>query len=122
LTTPLRRKTEAKLRQMRWSPGQIRGLAMRTGVKLSHEQFYQMIWQDKRDGGDLWRSLRRREKRYNERGGKKARRGVILDCIDISERPTNPSGRLGGRYLCQCRTHGRLANAGRAQNLIGQNH
>jgi IS30 family transposase len=46
-----------------------------------------MIWQDKRDGGDLWCSLRRRGKRYNKRGGKNAGRGLIPDRIDISERP-----------------------------------
>ena len=47
----------------------------------------QMIWQDKRDGGDLWRSLRRRGKRYNKRAGKTAGRGLIPNRIDISERP-----------------------------------
>jgi transposase, IS30 family len=46
-----------------------------------------MIWQDKRDGGDLWRSLRRRGKRYNKRAGKNAGRGLIPNRIDISERP-----------------------------------
>src|SRR3984957_20214910 len=46
-----------------------------------------MIWQDKRDGGDLWRSLRRRGKRYNRRAGKNAGRGLIPNRIDISERP-----------------------------------
>ena len=60
LTAPLRRKIEAKLRQMRWSPEQISGWRFEQGIKLSHERIYQMIWQDKRDGGDLWRSLRRR--------------------------------------------------------------
>ena len=88
LTAPLRRKIEAKLRQMRWSPEQISGWLCEQGVKLSHERIYQMIWQDKRDGGDLWRSLRRRGKRYNKRGGKNAGRGLIPDRIDISERPT----------------------------------
>jgi hypothetical protein len=39
---------------------------------LSHERIYQMIWQDKRDGGNLWRSLQRRGKRYNKRAGKNA--------------------------------------------------
>jgi hypothetical protein len=34
-----------------------------------------MIWQDKRDGGNLWRSLRRHGKRYNKRAGKNAGRG-----------------------------------------------
>ena len=88
LTAPLRRKIEAKLRQMRWSPEQISGWLFEQGIKLSHERIYQMIWQNKRDGGDLWRSLRRRGKRYNKRGGKNAGRGLIPDRIDISERPT----------------------------------
>ena len=88
LTAPSRRKIEAKLRQMRWSPEQISGWLCEQGIKLSHERIYQMIWQDKRDGGDLWRSLRRRGKRYNKRGGKNAGRDLIPDRIDISERPT----------------------------------
>jgi IS30 family transposase len=87
LTAPLRRKIEAKLRQMRWSPEQIRGWLCEQGINLSHECIYQMIWQDKRDGGDLWRSLRRRGKRYNKRAGKNGGRGMIPNRIDISERP-----------------------------------
>jgi IS30 family transposase len=55
LTAPLRCRIEAKLRQMRWSPEQISGWLCEQGIKLSHECIYQMIWQDKRDGGDLWR-------------------------------------------------------------------
>jgi IS30 family transposase len=87
LTVPVRRKIEAKLRQMRWSPEQISGWLRDQGIKLSHERIYQMIWQDKRDGGNLWRSLRRHGKRYNKRAGKNAGRGLIPNRIDISERP-----------------------------------
>jgi IS30 family transposase len=87
LTAPVRRKIEAKLRQMRWSPEQVSGWLRDQGIKLSHERIYQMIWQDKRDGGNLWRSLRRRGKRYNKRAGKNAGRGLIPNRIDISERP-----------------------------------
>jgi len=87
LTAPLRRKIEAKLRQMRWSPEQISGWLFKQGIKLSHERIYQMIWQDKRDGGDLWRCLRRHGKRYNKRAGKNSGRGLIPNRIDISERP-----------------------------------
>ena len=87
LTVPTRSKIEAKLRQMRWSPEQISGWLSEQGIKLSHERIYQMIWDDKRDGGNLWRSLRRRGKRYNKRAGKNAGRGLIPDRIDISERP-----------------------------------
>ena len=46
-----------------------------------------MIWDDKRDGGNLWRCLRRRGRRYNKRAGKNAGRGLIPNRIDISERP-----------------------------------
>ena len=81
------RKIEAKLRQMRWSPEQISGWLSEQGIKLSHERIYRMIWDDKRDGGNLWRSLRRRGKRYNKRAGKNAGRGLIPNKIDISERP-----------------------------------
>ena len=42
LTAPIRRKIEAKLRQMRWSPEQISGWLTEQGVKLSHERIYQM--------------------------------------------------------------------------------
>ena len=87
LTVPTRSKIEAKLRQMRWSPEQISGWLSEQGIKLSHERIYQMIWDDKRDGGNLWRSLRRRGKRYNRRAGKNAGRGLIPNRIDISERP-----------------------------------
>ena len=85
LTVPVRGKIEAKLRQMRWSPEQISGWLSDQGIKLSHERIYQMIWQDKRDGGNLWHSLRRRGKRYNKRAGKNAGRGLIPNRIDISE-------------------------------------
>jgi IS30 family transposase len=87
LTVPTRSKIEAKLRQMRWSPEQISGWLSEQGIKLSHERIYQMMWDDKRDGGNLWRSLRRRGKRYSRRAGKNAGRGLIPNRIDISERP-----------------------------------
>ena len=82
----MRCKIEASLRQMRWSPEQISGWLSEQGIKLSHERIYQMIWDDKRDGGNLWRSLRRRGKRY-KRSGKNAGRGLISNRIYISERP-----------------------------------
>ena len=67
------------------------------GISISHEWIYRMVWNDKRAGGDLWRSLRRRGKKYNRRGAQNAGRGVIPDRIDISERPAVVDGksRLG---------------------------
>ena len=87
LTAPTRINIKANLRQMRWSLEQITGWLSEQGIKLSHERIYQMIWDDKRDHGNLWRSLRRCGKRYNKRTGKNAGRGLIPNRIDISERP-----------------------------------
>lgn len=87
LTKALRRRIETKLRTARWSPEQVSGWLAEQGLSLSHERIYQMIWQDKREGGDLWKTLRRRGKRYNKRAGKTAGRGLIPNRIDISERP-----------------------------------
>ncbi len=87
LTRRLRYRVETKLRSQRWSPEQISGWLGEQNISLSHERIYQMIWLDKREGGDLWQSLRRRGKRYNKRAGKTAGRGLIPNRIDISERP-----------------------------------
>jgi IS30 family transposase len=87
LTAALRRRIEGKLRTARWSPEQISGWLAVQGVALSHERIYQLVWQDKRDGGDLWRCLRRHGKRYNKRAGKTAGRGLIPHRTDISKRP-----------------------------------
>jgi len=87
LTTALQRRIEGKLRTARWSPEQISGWLARLGVALSQERIYQLVWQDKRDGGDLWRCLRRHAKRYNKRAGKTAGRGLIPNRTDISKRP-----------------------------------
>lgn len=88
LTSRVRRAIARKLRAERWSPEQLSfWLRADHGLSLSHEWIYQMIWADKRTGGDLWRFLRRRGKRYNRRGAQHAGRGVIPHRIDIAERP-----------------------------------
>jgi transposase, IS30 family len=87
LTAALRRRIERQMREKRWSPEQVSGWLDGQGIALSHERIYRMIWQDKREGGDLWRCLRRRGKRYNKRSGTNAGRGLIPNRIDISERP-----------------------------------
>ena len=88
LTGRVRRALVRKLRTERWSPEQLSfWLRHERGVALSHEWIYQMIWADKRAGGDLWRFLRRRGKQYTRRGAQHAGRGVIPYRIDIAERP-----------------------------------
>ena len=98
LTWRVRRTIARKLRAERWSPEQISfWLRATRGISLSHEWIYQMIWANKRIGGDLWRFLRRRGKNYNRRGAQHAGRGVIPHRIDIAERPAivDSKSRLG---------------------------
>ena len=47
---------------------QVENIAM-----VSHETIYCWIWQDKRQGGDLHKSLRRQGRKYSKRGSKKRR-------------------------------------------------
>ena len=98
LTGRVRRTITRKLRTERWSPEQISfWLQAERGLSRSHESIYRMIWENKRAGGDLWRFLRRRGKRYNRRGSHTAGRGVIPHRIDIAARPAivGTKARLG---------------------------
>jgi transposase, IS30 family len=70
------------------SPEQISGrLKKVTGIKISHESIYLHIWKDKRNGGILYKNLRRCGKKYNKRKGKTAGRGLIPNRVGIEKRP-----------------------------------
>jgi IS30 family transposase len=78
---------EAKLKEQ-WSPEQISGrMKDMCGIKISHARIYQYIDEDKKNGGTLYKNLRRRGKKYVKRKGKTAGRGVIPNRIGIEERP-----------------------------------
>ena len=89
LTPALIRLIGDKLTALQLSPEQIAGwLADLGGVTVSHETIYQHIWRDKRAGGDLWKNLRRKTRRYQKRGSDgKTSRGRIPGRIDIDQRP-----------------------------------
>ena len=76
-----------KLLRQEWSPEQISGrLKMEQKMKISHEWIYQHVLADKQAGGDLYQHLRcqrQRRKRY----GTYTRRGKLLNCRSIEERP-----------------------------------
>lgn len=78
----------SKLKE-KWSPEQISGTLNRDHkIKICHEMIYQYIYQNKRSGGNLYKYLRRKGKKYQKRGARKyAGRGYIKDRVDISERP-----------------------------------
>lgn len=70
------------------SPEQIKGRADMEGIPcVSPERIYQFVWQDKKEGGQLYLHLRTRGKKYQKRGNKKAGRGYIPNRIDIGQRP-----------------------------------
>ena len=86
-----------KLLRQEWSPEQISGrLWKEQKIRISHEWIYQHVLADKRAGGDLYKHLRcqkQRRKRY----GTYNRRGKLLNCRSIEERPAivNHRKRLG---------------------------
>jgi IS30 family transposase len=79
---------EEKLTQQQWSPEQISGRLAKEGVaSISHESIYRYVWNDKKDGGNLYLHLRHSGKKYNKRKGKNGGRGLIPNRIDIDQRP-----------------------------------
>lgn len=70
-----------------WSPEQISGRLKREECFISHESIYRHIREDKKCGGDLYKKLRRKGKKYNKRVSGKAGRGCIPNRVDIENRP-----------------------------------
>jgi len=72
-----------------WSPEQISGWLWRDRkTSLSHERIYQHIWENKKQGGDLYQHLRRHGRKYQKRGANgKHSRGQIKRQVSIDDRP-----------------------------------
>lgn len=84
---PLLEVIEGKLRED-WSPEQISGWLLETQEMLiSHEAIYLHVWANKRQGGNLYKHLRRRGKKYGKRSNGKSTRGQIKGRVSIDERP-----------------------------------
>lgn len=77
---------------LQWSPDQISNTMRQApeyaGHPVSHERIYLYIWDDKRNGGTLYKHLRIGQKdKYRKRYGKHDYRGKIPNRKDIDERP-----------------------------------
>ncbi|MDL2312681.1 IS30 family transposase, partial [Bacteroidales bacterium OttesenSCG-928-B11] len=71
-----------------YSPEQIYGRSKADNMDcISHETIYQIIWKDKREGGTLYKHLRRQGRKYRKRGALKDSRGLIKNRVSIEERP-----------------------------------
>lgn len=81
-----------------YSPEQIAGRSKKTGENcVSPERIYQYIWNEKKQGGMLYKHLRHKGRKYRKRGNAKDTRGIIKDRIDIDKRPAivNEKIRIG---------------------------
>lgn len=77
-----------RLSQEQWSPEQISHALPQAGLpSISHETIYQLIYQDKREGGQLHQHLRHKIKSYRNRSHDNHRRGQIKDAVSIEQRP-----------------------------------
>ena len=67
------------------------------GQTVSHETIYKHVWENKRQGDNLYKNLRHHGKKYNKRGSGKAGRGCIPGRVDIADRPAvvDEKSRLG---------------------------
>ena len=86
--TPSMKETVDSLLREDYSPEQIRGRMKLLGTDMvSHEWIYQYVWQDKKHGGELYTHLRRKGRKYRQRGSSKDSRGIIKDRVGIENRP-----------------------------------
>jgi len=84
----LLKEVEQKLRVEQWSPEQISARFARDCIgSISHETIYRHLYQDKKQGGDLYLHLRHCAKKYRKRGSSREKRGRIKDQVMIDERP-----------------------------------
>lgn len=77
-----------KALENKYSPEQITGrFRLENKNIVSHETIYRFVWQNKKNGGELYTNLRNRGKKYRKRGCKKDKRGSIQNRVDIDMRP-----------------------------------
>jgi IS30 family transposase len=94
LTDRMERQIRSMLRR-EFSPDQIKGKCEEENIDMvSHETIYKYVYRDKREGGDLYKHLRRRHRqRRRKRGSKYKQRGKIPDRVSIHERPKGAENR-----------------------------
>jgi IS30 family transposase len=80
---------EKKLKED-WSPDQISGfLRLHGELSISYETIYNHVWNDKAEGGDLYRHLRCSPKLRRKRHNSYDSRGRLAGKRHISERPSH---------------------------------
>lgn len=73
--------------EVKWSPEQIYNRLKMEGEEIvSAETIYKFLHEDRKNGGELWRNLRRSGRRRNKRFPSEDRRGKIKNMRSISKR------------------------------------
>ena len=94
LTKKIENYIRKKLK-LQWSPVQISGrIKLDLKLSISHESIYQFIYKNKANGGNIYKSLRHRNKKYHNRCNNYQKRGTIKDRISIDERPSIVNDKL----------------------------
>jgi len=71
-----------------WSPEQISGRLQRDkNISIHHETIYRFIYQNKSNGGLLYKYLRHKNKKYHKRSNDYQARGTIIGRVMIDKRP-----------------------------------
>ena len=98
LTEEMKEYINDKLVNEQWYPKQIYGRSKLEEKKIvSHEAIYLYIYDDKRQGGNLYTHLRRGHRKRQKRINSNTTRGVIKDRVSIDKRPeiVNTQNRYG---------------------------
>ncbi len=76
------------LLEMKYSPEQIANRTnLETTLSICHESIYRYVYEDKRNGGNLYTHLRCQKKRRKRYASGRDRRGTICDQVRIDKRP-----------------------------------
>jgi len=80
--------------EIKWSPEQISCRLKKENLpSVSAETIYKFVYNDKKNGGDLWRNLRRGHRSRKPRFPNGNRRGTIKDATPIANRSKTASAR-----------------------------
>jgi len=80
--------------EVKWSPEQISNRLRVDGEEIvSSETIYKFIDEDRKNGGELWRNLRRSRRSRRRRFPSEDRRGKVQDARSISKRSKKAEGR-----------------------------
>lgn len=80
--------------ELKWSPEQISNRLKVEGEEtVSAETIYKFIYQDRANGGELWKNLRRARRTRRKRFPSEDRRGQIKNATPISERSAKANKR-----------------------------